>query len=97
MNPGDFFLLFLSMAFAAINLLAHGWTLNGIGPALLSLAGGVWQLWMQWLRHRSYLRHKDEDFIPGTQHLAISGWLGWSLATFTAMIWAMLALKELRQ
>lgn len=97
MNPGDFILLLLSLAFAALSLLAHGWTLNGIGPALLSTAGGFWQLWMQWLRHRSWLRHKDEGFAPGTQHLAISAWLGWSLAVFAAVSWAMLTLKELRQ
>jgi len=96
MNPGDFILLLLSLAFAALNLFSHGWTLNGIGPALLFTVGGFWQLWMQWLRYRSYLRHKNEDFIPGTQHLAISAWLGWSLATFAAITWAMLTLKELR-
>ena len=96
MNPGDFILLLLSLLFAVLSLLAHGWTLNGIGPALISTAGGFWQLSMQWLRHRSWLRHKDSGFAPGTQHLAISAWLGWSLATFTAVIWAMLTLKELR-
>lgn len=96
MNPDEYLKLLLSLAFAMISLLAHGWTVNGIGPAPLSTAGGFWQLWMQWLRHRSYLRHKDSDFIPGTQHLAISGWLGWSLATFTAVIWGMLTLKDLR-
>ncbi len=96
MNPGDLLLLLLPLPFAGLCLLAHGWTLNGIGPALLATAGGFWQLWMQWLRHRSWLRHKDSDFIPGTQHLAISGWLGWSLGVFAAMIWAMLTMKELR-
>ena len=96
MNPGDLLLLLLSVGFAVMCLLAHGWTLNGIGPALLSTVGGIWQLWMQWLRHRSYLRHKDEDFIPGTQHLAISAWLGWSLTALAALIWAMLTMKELR-
>ncbi|MFO0866574.1 MAG: hypothetical protein U0744_18365 [Gemmataceae bacterium] len=96
MNPGDFLLLFLSLGFAALSLVAHGWTLNGIGPAVLSTVGGFWQLWMQWLRHRSYLRHRDSGFIPGTQHLAISAWLGWSLAGLAAVIWAMLTMKELR-
>ncbi len=96
MSPGDYLLLFLSLAFAAMNLLLHGWTLNGIGPALLSMAGGFWHVWMQWLRHRNWLRHKDADFIPGTQHLAISAWLGWSLGTFAAGIWAYLALSDLR-
>ena len=93
MNPGDFILLFLSLAFAALNLLAHGWTLNGIGPALLSGMGGCWQLWMQWLRHRNWQRHRDSGFAPGTQHLAFSAWLGWSLATFTALVWAILTFK----
>lgn len=96
MNPGDYYLLLLSLAFAAVSLIANGWTLNGIGPALLATAGGFWQLWMQWLRHRSWLRHRDSGFAPGTQHLAISGWLGWSLAVLAAVIWMMLTLKELR-
>lgn len=96
MNPGDLILLFLSLALAAPSLLAHGWTLNGIGPALLSIAGGVWQIWMQWLRHRSWLRHRDSGFVPGTQHLALSAWLGWSLGVFAAVIWTILTLKELR-
>lgn len=47
MNPGDFILLLLSLAFAAVNLFAHGWTLNGVGAAVLSTAGAFWQLWMQ--------------------------------------------------
>jgi hypothetical protein len=96
MNPGDFLLLFLSLGFAFMSLLVHGFTPNGIGPALLATAGGFWQLWMQWLRHRSWLRHKDSDFIPGTQHLAIAAWLGWSLATFAAVIWAWIAIRGLR-
>lgn len=96
MNPGDFILLFLALAFAAASLIAQGWTLNGIGPALLSTAGGLWQLWMQWLRHRSWLRHKDEGFAPGTQHLAICAWIGWSLAVFAAVIWTGIALSSLK-
>jgi hypothetical protein len=97
MNPSDFLLLFLSLGFAALSLLAHGWTLNGVGPALLATAGGIWQLWMQWLRHRSWLRHRDSGFVPGTQHLALSAWLGWSLAIGAAITWAMLTMKDLRQ
>lgn len=95
MTPGDCILPFLSLAFAAVNLLVHGWTLNGIGPALLSTAGGFWHVWMQWRRHRSWLRYKDSGFVPGTQHLAISAWLGWSLTTLAALIWAGLALRSL--
>lgn len=97
MNPTDFILLFLSLGFAFMSLLVHGWTLNGVGPALIATAGGVWQLWMQWLRHRSWLRHRDPGFVPGTQHLTLSAWLGWSLATFAAVIWAILTLKEVQR
>jgi hypothetical protein len=95
MNPGDLLLLLLPLAFAGLCLVAHGWTWGGVGPALLATAGGVWHLWMQWLRHRSWLRHRDSGFVPGTQHLAISAWLGWSLAVFTALLWAMMTLREL--
>jgi hypothetical protein len=87
MNPGDFILLILALGFAVLSLLAHGFTPNGVGPALLATAGGVWQLWMQWLRHRSWLRHQDSGFAPGTQHLATAAWIGWSIATMTAVIW----------
>ncbi len=57
MNPGDFLLFILSLGFAALSLLAHGWDVNGIGPAAFATAAGIWQHWMQWLRHRSWLRH----------------------------------------
>lgn len=97
MNPGNLLLLLLSLAFACLSLLAHGWTLNGIGPAVLSMVGGFWQIWMEWFRYRSWLQHRDSGFVPGTQHLAISGWLGWSLALGAAVIWSMVTLKELRQ
>jgi len=97
MNPSDFILLFLSLGFAAFSLLDHGWTMNGVGPALLATAGGFRQLWMQWLRHRSWLRFRDSGFVPGTQHLAISAWLGWSVGIGAALIWPMLTIKELRQ
>lgn len=97
MNPSDFILLSLSLVFAAISLLAHGWTLNGVGPALLASAGGFWQLWMQWLRHRSWLRHRESGFAPGTQHLAILACLGWSLATVAAVTWAMLSWKGIQR
>jgi|GEM_PF-2967827 len=95
MNPSDLILLVLSLGFAAISLLVHGFTPNGVGPALLATAGGFWQLGMQWLRYRNWMRHRDSDFIPGTLHLAITAWLGWSLATFAAVIWAVVALREL--
>jgi len=77
MNPGDFMLLLLSLAFAALNLTAHGWTLNGIGPAALSTAGEFWHLWMQWLRHQNWLRHKDSSFAPArSTWQSLLGWAG---------------------
>jgi len=94
MNPSDLILLVLSLGFAAISLLAHGWTLNGVGPALLATAGGVWQLWMQWLRHRSWLRPRESGFAPGKQQLAVSAWLGWSMATLAMVIWAVVAIAH---
>jgi hypothetical protein len=97
MNPGDCLLLFLSLGFAFMSLLVHGFTPNGVGPALLATAGGIWQLWMQWLRHRTWLRHKDTGFAPGTQHLAIAAWLGWSIAAFAAVTWAFMRSEDSKQ
>lgn len=93
MNPGDYLLFVLSLMLATMSLLLNGGTANGIGPALLATAGGGWNLGMQWLRDRNWRRHKDSDFVPGTQHLAIAGWLGWSLAIFPALIWTARTLK----
>ena len=96
LNPGDYLLLLISLTFATLSLIAHGWTASGVGPAFLAAAGGFWQLLFQWLRYRSWQKHKDTDFIPGTQHLAISAWLGWALTNGAAILWSMLTLKELR-
>lgn len=87
MNPMDFVLLLQSAGVAIFSLARHGWTLNGIGPAVLSMTAGAWQLSMQWLRHRSWLRHRDSGFAPGTQHLALSAAIGWGIGMVGAMIW----------
>jgi hypothetical protein len=86
-HPMDFIVLIFSIAAAAMSVLAQGWSLNGIGPAILLIAGGVWQFWMQWLRHRSWLRHRDSGFAPGTQHLALAAAVGWLLGLTGATIW----------
>jgi hypothetical protein len=96
MNPGDVLMLLMSLALAGMVLFTHGWSLTGMALAVFALAGGLWNLWMQQLRHRVWLQHKDSEFVPGTQHLAISGWLGWSIATYTAMACIWLKLRELR-
>jgi hypothetical protein len=87
MHPMDFIVLIFSIAAAVMSVLAQGWSLNGIGPAILLIAGGVWQFWMQWLRHRSWLRHRDSGFAPGTQHLALAAAVGWLLGLTGATIW----------
>lgn len=67
MSPTDFFLLSVSLAFAAASIAVHGRTLNAIGPALFATVGGFWQLAMQWLRHRSWLQHRASGVAPSTQ------------------------------
>ena len=89
MSPTDFLLLVISLAVAAGSVFVRGWTLDGVGPAGLLLAGGFWQFWMQWLRHRSWLRHRESGFAPGTQHLAISAALGYGLGMTGALIWVL--------
>jgi hypothetical protein len=87
MHPMDFILLIVSVAAAVMSVLAQGWSLNGIGPAILLIAGGVWHFWMQWLRHRSWLRHRDSGFAPGTQHLTLAAAIGWLLGLTGPTIW----------
>jgi hypothetical protein len=87
MNPTDFLLLLMSLGVAAGSIFVHGWTVDGIGPAGLILAGGLWHLWMQWLRHRSWVRHRDSGFAPGTQYLALSAIIGYGLGVTGALIW----------
>ena len=52
---------------------------------------------MQWLRHRSWLRHRDSEFAPGTQHLALLAAIGWLLCIVGACIWAVLIAKTDRR
>jgi len=87
MIPMDFILLIISIGMAVMSVVFQGWTLQGIGPAILSLVGGIWQLWMQWLRHRSWLHHRESGFAPGTQHLALTAAVGWFLCMAGATIW----------
>jgi hypothetical protein len=94
MNPSDFLLLIVSIGMAVLSVATQGWTINGIGPACLSTAGGIWHFWMQWLRHRSWLRHRDSGFAPPTQHLAISAAAGWFLGIVGATIWILMARKS---
>ena len=91
MNPLDFVLLFVSITAAVMSVTLQGWTVNGIGPAILLMAGGMWQFGMQWLRHRTWLQHRDSGLTPGTQHLALSAAIGWFAGTAGAMIWLLVS------
>jgi hypothetical protein len=39
----------------------------------LALAGVAAIAITEWLRHRSYVRHRQSGFVPGTQHIAMIG------------------------
>lgn len=87
MNPMDFILLMASFAVAVMSVGTQGWTLPAVGAAMLSMAGGIWQSWMQWLRHRSWVHHRDSGAAPSTQHLALSAAIGWFLGVAGAILW----------
>lgn len=87
-------LLVLSLVFAVLALLAHGWTATGVGPAVLAVAGGLWQWGMEQLRDRSARQHRDSGFLPGTQHLALAGAVGWFVTGVVAAAWALAALRD---
>ena len=94
MNPTDFLILIVTWVLACCWVVAHGLTVNGIGPAALLLVGGTWNFWMQWLRHRSWLRHRDSGFAPGTQHLALLGGIGFLLCVSSATVWVILIARQ---
>jgi methylaspartate ammonia-lyase len=89
-NPTDYLFLIGSWVLACCWVVAHGLTLNGLGPAAFLIMGGTWSFWMQWLRHRSWLRHRDSGFAPGTLHLDLLGGIGLLLGFSCACIWAFL-------
>jgi hypothetical protein len=55
MNPTDLLLLALSLSVAVLALVARGGSAPGAAPAVPAVAGGAWQIWLQCLRHRSWL------------------------------------------
>jgi hypothetical protein len=90
MNPTDFLILIVTWVLACCWILTQGLTLNGIGPAALLLVGGTWNFWIQWLRHRSWLDHRDSGFAPGTQPLALLGGIGFLFCVSSATVWVIL-------
>lgn len=59
---------------------------KGILPLCIVLAGVAWWMLMEWLRHRSWKRHKDSGFAPGTQHLAMLAAAGVLLCSIIAVL-----------
>lgn len=96
MNPLDYMILLASLGLAAAALGSGGPTWNGIGPAILFAFGGLWQFWLQWLRRRSWRRHRGAGSAPGTSHLGIAAALGWFLAVCAAASWVMLTASRNR-
>lgn len=90
MNPADFLFVLLALGLAAFAVACDGWTLNSVGPGVLLIAGSVWNLWMSWLRHRSWLHHRESGFAPPTQHLLLIGVAGLLVGTVAAFVWVLL-------
>jgi hypothetical protein len=42
-------------------------------PILLAMAGVASIVITEWVRYRSYLKHRGSGFVPGTQHFALAG------------------------
>jgi hypothetical protein len=91
MNPTDVLILLVTWGLAGCWVYAHGPSPSGLGPAVLLLVGGAWQAGMQWLRHRSWQRHRGSGFAPGTQPLDLLGAVGALFFVGGAVIWAILA------
>jgi len=94
MNPTDFLVLIVTWVLACLSVVTHGLTPKGIGPAAFLFLGGSWNFWMQWLRHRSWQRHRDSGFAPGTQHLALLGSTGFLLCVSCACVWVFLIARQ---
>jgi hypothetical protein len=95
MSPGDAILVLLGAAFAVLNLALQGFGLHGWGPAILALAGAIWNTSFQALRQQRGRRPLPDGFLPGTQHLALLAVAGWAALTLSAVAWALLALPRL--
>ena len=90
MNPTDFLILLGTWGVAACLAFRRGRTPGDLGQATLFFLGGAWHTWFQWLRHRSWLRHRGSGFAPGTQHLAILAVGGLGFCLGGAALWAAL-------
>jgi hypothetical protein len=95
-RPILFFAMSLLVAGLVAGLLVAGFgvEINSVGPAALLVLGAGWQLWMEWLRDRLWLRYRNTGFVPGTQHLVLLGTLGCFACTLAAIMWLMLVVKQ---
>ena len=84
MNPIDYLLLVAWLVPVGMLLVSGRGSVHEFGPFALGVFGGVWHFWFQWLRHRTWLRHRHEAITPGTQHLA-----NWAI--FGMLFWVVMA------
>jgi hypothetical protein len=97
MSPVAVLMFLGTLLLAGFSLAAFGFTINTTGPPALYVLGAGWQLWMEWLRHRSALRHRHTGFMPGTQHLALMGTLGFGVCMTAGFVWLILAADSFRR
>jgi hypothetical protein len=91
MNPTDVLILMVIWGLAGCWFSTHGLTPSGLGPVALLFVGGAWHCGMQWLRHRSWRRHRGSGSAPGTQPLDLLGAAGSLICVGGAVVWAVLA------
>jgi hypothetical protein len=66
--------------------------MKGITPTSAKISAGIvlvgfaWSIFTEWLRHRSWKKHKDSGFAPSTQHLAWWGTLGLLLCCVASIL-----------
>jgi hypothetical protein len=56
------------------------------------VATGLTFVGMEWLRHRSYLKHRDSGFVPPTHDIVIVGLIIVGILDLAAVLFMILAL-----
>ncbi len=86
-TPLESLLFVVSLVAPTASMTLTGFQLNHDGPLLLISLGTGFKLWMEWLRHRQWLKYKDSGFVPGSQHLSVLGSLGVCGGIWGAGLW----------